>query len=275
MKSKQPTTKDNAASPHPDPASVVKADPNNQSHASVGNTKSTQADKRKSVRKSWRSSGPIAKATVVFTGVLAVTTILYTFFAGWQLVEISSNGEDTKKAAQAAQESANAASQQVQLMDKTLTYSERAFVYGKDAFVVGGGAKPDVPDLTRPAYVMITFANAGNTQARDMSIDVSSCIRSGELPDDFSYPSYAKEGQKKTVTLIGPRSESQTLISVPDDALHEVHAGRRNLFVWGSVAYKDIFGANHASQFCFRYTSYTLKKDGSGVIEKTTFGPTV
>jgi len=44
------------------------------------------AEHKKSLKRSWRSSGPVAKLTVVFAGIAALSTAIYSIFAGGQLL---------------------------------------------------------------------------------------------------------------------------------------------------------------------------------------------
>jgi hypothetical protein len=154
-------------------------------------------------------------------------------------------------------------------MERTLIFSERAFVYAKEAFFIGGRSKPNQSRPDNPAYVAITFENTGNTPARNLVVDISTCAIVGELPQDFSYPSFAKS--PGFPGLIGPRAGSQSVLLLHDGILGEIFSRKRNFFVWGTVTYDDIFGASRRTQFCFRYNGYVLRNDGT--IEKTIFGP--
>src|SRR5436305_922007 len=83
-------------------------------------TQSNDPDHKKSFRRSWRSSGPVAKLTVVCTGIVAIATVTYAIFAGWQLYEIRQGGKDTRRLAEAAQRQADATGQQVKAMQAQL-----------------------------------------------------------------------------------------------------------------------------------------------------------
>ena len=155
------------------------------------------------------------------------------------------------------------------VMERTLIFSERAFVYAKEAIIVGGRNMPDRPRPTYPAFIAVTIENTGNTPARNLTVDVNACAIPAELPPDFSYPSFAKT--LGSPTLIGPRAGSQITLPIEDVILGDVYARRRNLFVYGTVLYVDIFGRARQTQFCFRYNGFSLGKDGN--IDKTIFDP--
>jgi hypothetical protein len=154
---------------------------------------------------------------------------------------------------------------------ETLIYGAKAFVYGKEAFIAGGRKQPYLPS-SNPALVVVILENSGNTPARDAIVRTNACVKAGELPDDFSYPGYSKPGEHITKTLIAPKATPQTTVELPDNELGEVFAKTRNLFVWGTVTYSDIFGVVHKSEFCFRYNGFDLNWDNK-TIHRTIFGP--
>jgi len=65
-------------------------------------------ERRKSLRKSWKASGPVAKLTVVFAGISAGATILYCVIAGWTLYELHSGSTVTHALAEAAKSQSEA-----------------------------------------------------------------------------------------------------------------------------------------------------------------------
>lgn len=81
---------------------------------------SSDPDHKKSFRRRWRSSGPVAKLTLICTGIVAIATVTYAVFAGWQLYEIRQGGKDTRRLAEAAQRQADATSQQANAMQAQL-----------------------------------------------------------------------------------------------------------------------------------------------------------
>src|SRR5689334_4437622 len=57
---------------------------------------------KKSLKRSWKSSGPVAKLTVVFAGIAALSTTIYALVAGgqllvmkWQLEQMQGSGQQT------------------------------------------------------------------------------------------------------------------------------------------------------------------------------------
>lgn len=77
---------------------------------------STEQEHKKSWRRSWRTSGPVAKLTVVFSGIAAGATVIYAIAAifqfiamSGQLTEIKKGGADTHDLAVAAKKQADVA----------------------------------------------------------------------------------------------------------------------------------------------------------------------
>jgi hypothetical protein len=68
---------------------------------------------KKSFRRSWRSANPLHKLTLIFTGVLTVSTTIYAIFSVWQLIEIRQGSEDTHVLAEQAKVQATLMRQQL------------------------------------------------------------------------------------------------------------------------------------------------------------------
>src|SRR6266566_9546589 len=94
--------------------------------ADNGNQTSTQTEDsdehKKSLKRSWKSSGPVAKLTVVFAGIAALSTTIYAIVAGGQLLvmrgqlgEIVRQYPELKKSAEAAKEAADVTEQSFKL----------------------------------------------------------------------------------------------------------------------------------------------------------------
>jgi hypothetical protein len=103
-----------------EPSSIVETDADNQKKATRRNARDADPEHKKSFRRSWRSASPLTKVTLFLTGIIAIATVLYMIFAGWQLYEIHSGAEDTHRLAQAAQDSANTTKEQLKAMQGQL-----------------------------------------------------------------------------------------------------------------------------------------------------------
>jgi hypothetical protein len=80
----------------------------------------TDKEHKKSLRRSWKSSGPVAKLTVVFAGIAACATLLYVIIAACTLAVIQSGSADTRILAQAASD-----------QSKVFWYGQHAWVWVK------------------------------------------------------------------------------------------------------------------------------------------------
>jgi hypothetical protein len=109
---------------------------------------------KKSFSRSWRSSGPVAKLTVICTGIVAIATVTYAVFAGWQLYEIRQGGKDTRRLADAASEQLKVMQGQLDAM----TVERRPYVNVKRIAMPKLNIGP-VPPIT------VTLFNGGKTPA--------------------------------------------------------------------------------------------------------------
>jgi multidrug efflux pump subunit AcrA (membrane-fusion protein) len=101
-----------------EPPLIVKADANKKKDASGRHA--NDPDHKKSYRRSWRGASPLTKLQLGLTAVVAIATVIYALFSGWQLYVIRAGGEDTRKLADAAQRQASASGQQVNAMQGQL-----------------------------------------------------------------------------------------------------------------------------------------------------------
>jgi hypothetical protein len=117
-------------------------------------TQSSDPDHKKSLRRSWRSSGPVAKLTVICTGIVAIATVTYAVFAGWQLYEIRQGGKDTRRLAEAASEQLKVMQGQLDAM----TIERRPYVNVKGISMPKLNVGPVPP-------IKVTLFNGGKTPA--------------------------------------------------------------------------------------------------------------
>jgi hypothetical protein len=144
-------------------------------------TQSSDSDHKKSFRRSWRSSGPVAKLTVVCAGIVALATVLYAGFAGWQLREIHKGGEDTHRLAEAAQRQANAASEQVNAMRGQLgTMQEQANSMKAQANTLNDS----LVETRKSVRAAEKQANASMSQANASQVSAMSAEKSARIAQD-------------------------------------------------------------------------------------------
>jgi hypothetical protein len=175
---------------------------------------------------------------------LVVVAFLTCFFIAWQSWEI-------RKSAKAALASVEAA----RVNSEVIMNSERSWVLGeveelsiKDVLVYKAGGSEIVP-------VFCTLKNYGVRlvwiAAASFELRVVDSIAS--LPPEPEYGAYKPLGSE--IPLL-PESSGKYIrypVTISVDEFGSVMAGRRQLYVWGFVRYRDIFGASRESRFCFHY----------------------
>lgn len=241
----------------------------------------TQADKRQSgpsnqkeisrrtrLRERLRNITLSDALMVIFTGVIARSTIVYTLYAkrqwqvmGEQLNEVRKGSDDTKmlaesakrqagnteklalsaaeqsKAAQinanAATDAAKAANKSAEIASKTLVASERAWVLF-DSVDLKQTLRS--PDGKRAGYQVI-FRNFGKGPATNVSI----CAEATDTVPNWK--SYNCDIHTEVVAV--PGGEVPIVVTGPafPDAVKQV-------YIWGAVKYLDQFGIARYTEYC-------------------------
>jgi hypothetical protein len=151
--------------------------------------------------------------------------------------------------------------------------AERAFVASRRAFVYVPDIAPSWERNPETGVVWYGFrprwANAGETQTRDMVCRVNAEYRDDFLPIGFDFA--ASHGPAMPHTL-GPKSVSTGGLarSFSDAEMREIVAGRKFLFLWGWAEYSDIFPGTprHISRYCAQVRAFGDPSNPEG-------GPTV
>jgi hypothetical protein len=151
--------------------------------------------------------------------------------------------------------------------NRNFTIEQRAFVYLKEILIVGDGSLPSTQVPDKPARVVIDVENSGATFARDVTAEAGMCAVGGKLPSDFSFPTPIRSDP----LLIAPRGPGQISFDVNSNVLNKAELGNWVLYVWGTITYRDIFGAKHLTAFSQAYKGWVATKDGTA-IEKHIFG---
>lgn len=189
------------------------------------------------------------RSLIAWTIVLAIATIVMAGVAGGQLYMfrrqlrlIRASLTDTKNAADAANKSADAAERTVKIMQDTAQRQMRAYICFQEGHV-DLHANEGFYDVT------IHLKNSGNTPAYDVQTWRSSqIIDQPEPPAAFDAPqSWGGRG------MVGPGAymgASGTLRHpfTPDDRA-SIKSGRKMIFVWGEVIYRDAFGERRFTRF--------------------------
>lgn len=189
----------------------------------------TKCEERKSF---WQrtKTDPIA----LYTLVLAIFTGLLALVAVFQIILMFRAETTSTKAADAAEKAANVA--------------ERALIAGQRAFVAFVTLN-HVPSIKYKTNQMMQWSfapiwkNAGSTPTRGMTAHVSIRIFDGELPKDWDFPDIWSQALQEPVPLgISPQSSiSGDAIPVSLEAVDDVIARKKSLYMWGWAAYSDVF----------------------------------
>lgn len=169
------------------------------------------------------------KWTCRATVVMAIATIFYTSFAGWQLRTMQ---------------------RQLDQMQEASQLDSRAWVG-----VYKGDPKPLA--VGKPVECQIEFTNTGKTPALDVraqhtlggqspSCDIEVIALSYE--DQERYPPKS-QGAVPPNGTIAVCSHSSNIAST--QMLKDIMDGRQTVYVFGSVSYRDIFGIQHKTRYCY------------------------
>lgn len=162
---------------------------------------------------------------VVVTAIYTAATIAYTRVAGRQLRVM----EETLAVAR-----------------DTMEISQRAYAAVSDLNLV------DAIRVGTPTTYSIDFTNNGLTPAHDVETEQSSFFHVGMLQENFDYPRAQTPPSRGTWhskaafsrTLANPSN-----LTAEDIANYE--AGRLRFYVIGRIKYRDVFGKEHQTRFCF------------------------
>lgn len=168
--------------------------------------------------------------------------------------EMKSGGIDTHdlavaagKQADAAKIAATAAKTANNTTREALTSVQRAFV-----FFVGStsATKTIVNNKTTELTLTFPHKNAGVTPTKDAEARVNWKDFSDGLPSHFNFPD---EGSVQPRQFdIPPQAFGNGTLAIPIAVMEAAKQGRTRIFVWGWVAYHDIFGKTpgRLSEFC-------------------------
>jgi len=210
-------------------------------YAKEHSSKEPESDQQKSLRRSWKSSGPVARLTAVFAGVAALATVVYAFASVWQLIELSKSNHISREALESVQ---------------------RAFVT-YEGFTPHRGVERVESDPLKNS-VRWTFnskyENNGLTPAKWTIGHSEIGVIPGE-PDEERFKDI--RGEALAFGTIGPKgvkevqpirlSETQIFDASLEDIKHlKSFKVQQNVFMWGWIAYRDVFLNTrvHVTEYC-------------------------
>jgi hypothetical protein len=226
------------------------SDENSLSDASADNS---GPDHKKSLRRSWRTSGPVARLTVVFSGIAAAATVIYAIVAfgqfivmNRQLTEIKDSAGDTHTLAVAADTQAKKMSTMSDAAEKIkeasqgmVTQEQRIADNAKDALYASNrqnkaafdatistsrldqrawvGVEQLVPaqefSETQGIPLAVIFFNSGKTPARNVEVGVR--YKLSQSPIDGPYPEDVAALVLHPERSIAPQGRYTTIIGEP------------------------------------------------------------
>ena len=190
--------------------------------------------------------------TAIFTVVLALSTVLLwketkdlRNFAEQQSLDMRDSIREAARSADAMRDVAKALAVDAEAARANL----RAYM------TVGLGAViPQDKDTGYRFEVRMTLQNVGNTPASKVAFNIYADVLPNPLPADFKFPAF-NPAISGGVTTIGPHQNMLMTAIAPriysDDDVHEIQfESKKLLYVFGTVAYVDTFGASRYTSFC-------------------------
>lgn len=183
--------------------------------------RSPASDFRESLRRRLRLciSGS-QRWTTIFTGVIAVATVIYAVVSSRQLAVMHQQLENSQ-------------------------LDQRAWVGPVEAIMPKAGEKPE-------PHLGVKIMNSGKTPARRLLTKISTQY----LPAEAEFaPSYKDNSVKPGVSVIQPGMRINlfslaTLGVMTPQEIDGVRTGRNILYLYGLITYEDIFGRPHSTRFC-------------------------
>ena len=215
-----------------------------------------EPEQKKSLRRSWKTSGPVAKFTVVFAGIAALATVTYAGITGWQLYLMRSQ----LKALLESNE-----------INREALYSvQRAFV-AAHKYTSELATYTDIDKTGKPVTVVETTAhweNIGNTPAIDVRMMFGSLQqKDDELSEEQFVGLNLISSASLTTSAIAPKVILDAgPIRQPEEWFFEKSDTPTHWFYWGWMLYKDIFPKTktHVTEFCLRVNEIKWKVSSNG-----------
>ncbi len=212
-----------------------------------------EQEQKKSLRRSWKSSGPIAKLGVVFAGIAAVATVIYALITGSQLFVMS---------------------RQLTALTESNRINREALVSVQRAFIT---YQQVVPERSREGpqgkhywAVAPLIENVGTTPA----VSVIHFWGLDYLPNEPDEKTFKGDHTKFQAITVGskatqpltPYTKYESFLfgnDLGDDLGNFTKWATPNkwqLFIWGWVGYRDVFSSTkpHITEFCGKLMSIDI-----------------
>ena len=149
------------------------------------------------------------------------------------LTETRSMTEQNRRAVEAAEKG-------VDIAQQNMIFAQRAYVTITDGAII----RP-----IRELLFKMTIRNSGNTPAYDVRVARKVDIL-GSLPDpNTPWETWSRLG------VIAPQGRVELLAPAPDSVTDQqnqlIAMGKLKTYCWGIILYKDIFGEDRYTKFCF------------------------
>ena len=100
--------------------------------------------------------------------------------------------------------------------------------------------------------VQMPLTNAGATPALDMQVQLHLNVFTGAFPVQLP-PVVFAESSSKGLCSPGHNLSTTENITISADELRAIETGFATFVIWGGCRYRDVFGDNHMTRFCYRY----------------------
>lgn len=148
----------------------------------------------------------------------------------------------------------------------SLVVSQRAFVFIPNAFEENPGKDANTGD--KLGAFTFRMENSGNTPATVTGNFINTNYYRtpnfgwNKLPDDFTFPDNPASTAFPNASLAGGRfilaphdTENFQVVGIPENVFAAVDMGKAHVYFWGWVAYTDVFGCSHKTEFARELTS--------------------
>ncbi len=199
--------------------------------------------------------------TAVLTFVAVAGAIATVILSQLSLQEARRATREAEKATAEAHRQADASETQIAVAKSTAAKQLRAYVSVKPS---QNGVKNFGSSLT--ASLKIIILNSGQTPAIDLTISAILFPRPFPLPKDMdlTIPNPANEASRLTLHPRDTEFGSTLTRTIEPLGYDAIKTGIGRLYTFGIVNYKDIFGVEHWTQFC-----YYFEGDGPNLTEWT------
>ncbi len=185
-----------------------------------------EEEHKKSLRRSWKTSGPVAKLTCVFSGIAAASTLVYALLAGWQLSVLGGQLGEMRRAGIFAQGSFRV-SQRPYLLPETVSFDVS-------------------PQPSKEIGLTVMIKNSGRTPALDVSVAMKMFDAQGK----------AVTGRNTVLpgnVIASDHTAAEHYLVTFTEDLSLFNQTRQALTLKGVITYSDIFKQSHQTTFCAYY----------------------